>query len=152
MEMKDEVVIRADRRTVWENLNDPDVLRDCIPGCKDLEQTESGGMTATVVAKVGPVKATFKGEVELENLNPPESYTIQGEGKGGIAGFAKGGADVRLEEIAEGTILHYDVQAKVGGKLAQIGNRLIDSTAKKLANEFFANFKARVEGPEADAA
>jgi carbon monoxide dehydrogenase subunit G len=101
-------------------------------------------MSATVVTKIGPVKAKFKGDVTLENLNPPNSYTISGEGKGGIAGFAKGGADVILTEVPEGTKLEYDVDAKVGGKIAQLGSRLIDSTARKLADQFFSNFSEKV--------
>jgi len=107
-------------------------------------------MSATVVAKVGPVKATFKGDVTLENLNPPNSYTISGEGKGGIAGFAKGGAQVNLTEVEGGTELSYEVDAKVGGKIAQLGSRLIDSTAKKLAGEFFSTFSQTVAGESAD--
>lgn len=146
MEMNGSHMIPADRQRVWEALNDPDVLRQCIPGCKELEKSSDTEMSATVVAKVGPVKATFKGEVTLENLNPPESYTITGEGKGGIAGFAKGGADVKLTEIDGGTQLDYDVEAKVGGKIAQLGSRLIDSAAKKMANEFFSNFSERLGG------
>lgn len=139
MEMNGQQIIAATREQVWEALNDPQVLRACIPGCKELDMQSATEMTATVVTKIGPVKATFKGEVTLENLNPPESYTITGEGKGGIAGFAKGGADVKLTETDEGTQLDYSVDAKIGGKLAQLGSRLIDSTAKKLAAEFFSN-------------
>ncbi|MDD9909903.1 MAG: carbon monoxide dehydrogenase subunit G [Ahrensia sp.] len=146
MEMSGSHMIPAERERVWEALNDPDILRECIPGCKELEKTSDNQMSATVVAKVGPVKATFKGEVTLENLNPPESYTIVGEGKGGIAGFAKGGADVTLTAIDGGTQLDYSVEAKVGGKIAQLGSRLIDSTAKKLANEFFTNFSEKLGG------
>lgn len=146
MEMKGSHMIPAPRERVWEALNDPDVLRDCIPGCKELEKTSDNEMSATVVAKVGPVKATFKGEVTLENLNPPESYTITGEGKGGIAGFAKGGANVGLTEIDGGTQLDYEVDAKVGGKIAQLGSRLIDSTAKKMADQFFSAFSERLGG------
>ena len=146
MEMSGSHTIPATRQRVWEALNDPDVLRECIPGCKELEKSSDTEMSATVVAKVGPVKATFKGEVTLENLQPPESYTITGEGKGGIAGFAKGGADVKLTEIDGGTQLDYNVDAKVGGKIAQLGSRLIDSAAKKMANEFFSNFSERLGG------
>lgn len=146
MEMTGSHIIPADRETVWKALNDPDVLRASIPGCKELEQTSETEMAATVVTRIGPVKATFKGEVTLENLNPPESYTIVGEGKGGIAGFAKGGADVRLVPVDGGTQLDYSVNAKVGGKIAQLGSRLIDSTAKKLAEEFFTNFSEQVAG------
>lgn len=146
MEMNGSHVIAADRETVWTALNDPDVLRDCIPGCKELDMQSPTEMTATVVTKIGPVKATFKGAVTLENLNPPNSYTISGEGKGGIAGFAKGGANVSLTTVEDGTQLDYDVEAKVGGKIAQLGSRLIDSTAKKLAAEFFDNFSQKVGG------
>ncbi len=149
MEMQGEHIIPADRQTVWAALNNPDILRECIPGCEKLEMQSPTEMTATVVTKIGPVKAKFDGEVTLENLNPPESYTISGEGKGGIAGFAKGGADVKLEEVEGGTKLTYDVKAKVGGKLAQLGSRLIDSTAKKLAGQFFDNFSNTVGGDNA---
>lgn len=144
MEMTGSHLIPASRESVWDALNDPDVLRACIPGCKELEKTSDTEMTATVVAKVGPVKATFKGEVSLENLNPPTSYSIVGEGKGGIAGFAKGGANVTLSDAEGGTQLDYEVDAKVGGKLAALGSRLIDSTAKKLAGDFFNNFSEHV--------
>lgn len=146
MEMNGSQIIPASREDVWAALNNPDVLRQAIPGCKELEQTGDNQLAATVVAKVGPVKATFKGEVTLENMNPPESYTIVGEGKGGIAGFAKGGADVTLSEVEGGTQLDYNVDAKVGGKLAQLGSRLIDGAAAKLANEFFENFSEIVAG------
>ena len=149
MEMKGSQIIPADRQTVWEALNNPDILRQAIPGCKELDMSSPTEMTATVVTKIGPVKATFKGAVTLENLNPPDSYTISGEGKGGIAGFAKGGADVSLSDAEGGTQLDYDVQAKVGGKLAQLGSRLIDSTARKLADEFFDNFSKIVSEGQA---
>ena len=145
MDMTGQQTIPAPRQTVWEALNDPDVLKECIPGCEEIERTGDHGFTAKVSAKVGPVKAKFAGAVELQDLNPPESYTIVGEGKGGAAGFAKGGAKVKLEEITEGsepaTLLTYEVNANVGGKLAAIGSRLIDSTAKKYANDFFEKFK-----------
>lgn len=144
--------LEADRQVVWEALNDPEVLKACIPGCESLDKTGENELTATVTAKVGPVKAKFNGSVELKDLNPPASYRIEGSGKGGAAGFAKGGADVRLEERdGGGTVLSYDVDAQVGGKLAQIGSRLIDGTAKKLADQFFTNFRTHVEAP-ADAA
>ncbi|MEP0945043.1 MAG: carbon monoxide dehydrogenase subunit G [Rhizobiaceae bacterium] len=145
MEMTGSHIIPASREKVWDALNDADVLRACIPGCKELEKKSDTELAATVVAKVGPVKATFKGEVTLENLDPPNSYSIVGEGKGGIAGFAKGGANVRLSDAeGGGTQLDYDVDAKVGGKLAALGSRLIDSTAKKLAGDFFTNFSEHV--------
>jgi carbon monoxide dehydrogenase subunit G len=140
MEMHGEERIAAPRQLVWEALNDPDVLRDCIPGCQALEKSSDTEMSATVKIKIGPVSATFKGEVMLQNINAPESYTISGEGKGGIAGFAKGGADVKLVEDGAETVLSYEVKAQVGGKLAQLGSRLIDSTSKKLAGQFFTRF------------
>lgn len=126
---------------VWAALNDPEVLKQCIPGCQSLEKTSDNDLAATVVLKIGPIKATFNGAVTLKNLNPPNSYTIQGEGKGGIAGFAKGGADVTLtEDGPDATLLKYEAKADVGGKIAQLGSRLIASVAKKNADEFFANF------------
>ena len=146
MEMKGEERIEAPRDKVWAALNDPDVLRQCIPGCQSLEKTSDTSFAATVKVKVGPVSANFKGEVKLENINAPESYTISGEGKGGIAGFAKGGADVHLKDDGSDTLLSYEVKAQVGGKLAQMGSRLIDSTSKKLAGQFFSNFNDVVTG------
>ena len=146
MEMMGKEEIAAPREKVWEALNDPDILRQCIPGCQELEKTSDNEMTATVKVKVGPVSANFKGHVTLENIVAPKSYTIVGEGKGGIAGFAKGGADVKLEEEGDITILNYDVTAQVGGKLAQMGSRLIDSTSKKLASQFFANLNEAITG------
>ncbi len=140
MEMNGEERIAAPRQLVWEALNDPDVLRECIPGCESLEKSSDTEMSAAVKIKIGPVSAKFAGEVTLENINAPESYTISGEGKGGIAGFAKGGADVKLVEDGAETVLTYDVKAQVGGKLAQLGSRLIDSTSKKLAGQFFTKF------------
>ena len=149
MEMKGSQLIAAEREAVWAALNDPAVLKACIPGCEELNQTSPTELNAVVVAKVGPVKAKFKGEVELSDLNPPESYTISGEGKGGIAGFAKGGANVRLATVEGGTQLDYEVDAKVGGKLAQLGGRLIDATAKKLADQFFTNLNEHLSGAPA---
>ncbi|MBP0616315.1 CoxG family protein [Jiella mangrovi] len=148
MDLKGEYRLPASRETVWDKLNDPEVLKRCIPGCEELEKTGDNEMKATVTAKVGPVKAKFNGEVRLENMNPPESYSIVGEGKGGIAGFAKGGADVHLAEDGAETILTYEVSAQVGGKLAQLGGRLIDSSAKKLSGQFFDNFAKEVEAAE----
>ncbi len=148
MQMNDSQRIPAPREQVWHALNDPAVLKQCIPGCESLEMTAPNEMTATVVLRVGPVKASFSGKVTLSDLDPPQSYRITGEGAGGVAGFAKGGAVVRLEaESPEVTVLHYDVDAQIGGKLAQLGGRLIDSTAKKLAGEFFASFAAIVAPP-----
>jgi hypothetical protein len=142
-----EETIEAPVDRVWQAMNDPEVLKACIPGCQSLEKTSDTDMTATVVLKIGPIKATFNGAVTLENLNPPHSYTISGEGKGGIAGFAKGGADVTLIEVGPGqTLLKYAAKADVGGKIAQLGSRLITSTSKKLAGEFFATFNERVSG------
>lgn len=146
MDLKGEYRIAADKQTVWEGLNNPEVLKNCIPGCEMLEKKSDTEMEATVTAKIGPVKAKFKGQVRLENLNPPESYSIFGEGKGGVAGFAKGGADVVLREEEGDTVLSYVAKAQVGGKLAQLGSRLIDSTARKMANDFFSAFSHHVGG------
>lgn len=141
MTMQGEVKLPADRQTVWNKLNDPEVLKQCIPGCQELEKTGDNGFRAVAKIKVGPVSATFKGNVELSDLDPPNGYRISGQGEGGIAGFAKGGANVRLADNPEGgTILTYDVEANVGGKLAQLGGRLIDGVAKKNADSFFAKF------------
>lgn len=147
MELTGTVTIAATREVVWAALNDPDMLKACIPGCTDLTGSPEMGFTATVTQKVGPVKATFKGAVTLSNITPPESYTITGEGKGGAAGFAKGGADVSLTEVEGGTELIYKVDARVGGKLAQLGSRLIDGFAKKMAGSFFDNLREQIEGP-----
>lgn len=149
MELKDEIEIAAPRDEVYAALNDPDVLKECIPGCEELTQTEPNAYEAKVVLKVGPVKATFAGHVELQTDGAPGSFSLSGEGKGGAAGFAKGGADVELVDQGSGTLLRYNARADVGGKLAQLGNRLIQSTAKKLAASFFDNFKERVERTEA---
>ena len=146
MELSGTRTIAAPREAVWAALNDPDVLRDCIPGCEALTGSPEEGFEAVVKQKVGPVKATFKGAVTLSDVRPPEGYRIAGEGKGGVAGFAKGGADVSLAEVPEGTELTYAVDAKVGGKIAQLGSRIVDSFAAKMADAFFENFKARVEG------
>ena len=148
MEMSGEYRIPAPRETVWLALNDPAVLKDCIPGCQSLEKLSDTEMTAKVQAKVGPVRATYIGQVTLSNIDPPRGYTISGEGKGGVAGFAKGGADVSLEEAGDDTLLRYTAKAQVGGKLAQIGARLIDATAKQLADEFFSNFASRLSAIE----
>ncbi len=143
--------IDATREVVFAALNDTEVLKRAIPGCEEIIKISDTEMKAIVALKVGPVKARFKGAVQLSNLNPPESYTISGEGKAGPAGSAKGGADVVLVEDGANTILKYDVSAKVVGKFAQLGNRLIDSAAKKLAAQFFAEFAAIV-APQTDAA
>jgi uncharacterized protein len=140
MDMTGTQEITASPQMVWEALNNPDILRLCIPGCESLEKTEAGGFEAKVVLKIGPVKATFTGAVTLTNLNPPHSYTITGEGSGGIAGHAKGSADVSLAPSESGTLLSYTVKADIGGKIAQLGSRLIDATSKKLAAQFFEKF------------
>ena len=145
MKMSGEERIPAPRQRVWEALNDPDVLQKCIPGCESLEKRDDRHMAATVKVKMGPVKASFDGEVELANIDAPQRYTIRGEGKGGVAGHASGGADVTLAEEGDETLLTYDVDAKVGGKIAQLGSRLIDSTAKKLAGQFFGNLRQHFE-------
>ncbi len=144
MDMSGEERIAAPRDVVWAALNDPDILRQCIPGCQSLEMTSPTELSASVKLKIGPVSASFSGNVTLSNINAPESYTITGEGKGGIAGFAKGGADVVLKEDGAETILSYEAKAEIGGKLAQLGSRLVGSSAKKLAQQFFADFSAVV--------
>ena len=147
MQMNDSQRIPASKQEVWAALNDPEILKQCIPGCQSLDMSSPTEMTATVVFKVGPVKATFGGKVTLSDLDPPNSYRISGEGSGGVAGFAKGGALVRLEsEGPDVTLLHYDVDAQIGGKLAQLGQRLINGAAKKMADEFFQKFAAAVTG------
>lgn len=148
MELTGEQRINATRSRVWAALNDVDVLRASLPGCEALEKEGDDAFKATVRASVGPVKAKFNGEVHLENIDAPNGYTLVGEGKGGAAGFAKGQADVRLEDEGDTTKLSYTVKANVGGQLARIGGRLIDATAKKLSDEFFTNFRAQVEGVE----
>ena len=141
MDMSGSERIEAPVEAVWRALNDAEILRQCIPGCERLDKASDTEMSATVVLKIGPVKARFEGAVQLSNLDPPHSYTISGEGKGGLVGFAKGGADVSLAaDGPQATILSYTVKADVGGKIAQLGSRLIDSTARKLAAEFFSVF------------
>lgn len=146
MDMSGEYRIPAPRETVWKAINDPDVLKECIPGCDSLEKTSDTEMAAQVTAKVGPIKAKFKGTVTLSELDPPKSYKITGEGKGGAVGFAKGGADISLAEEGNETILTYTAKAQVGGKLAQLGSRLVDGAAKKMADEFFGNLAAKLGG------
>ena len=148
MELNDEIRIDAPRERVYAALNDPEVLRKCIPGCEELEQLSETELVAMVVTRIGPVKAKFTGHVTLSDLNPPHGYTISGEGKGGAAGFAKGGATISLDEDGDGTIMRYAVQINVGGKLAQLGGRLIEGTAKKLSADFFNAFKQELAPPE----
>lgn len=150
MDMTGEYRIPAPREKVWEALNDPEILKTCIPGCEELNKDSDTELSAKVSTKVGPVSAKFTGKVTLSDINPPEGYKITGEGQGGVAGFAKGGAEVKLEADGNETILTYTATAQVGGKLAQIGSRLIDSTAKKMAGQFFGKFAEEVsETPEA---
>lgn len=144
--------IAAPRAVVWAALNDAEVLKSAIPGCQSLTGSPDEGFTAVVKQKVGPVSATFEGQVRLSDIVPMESYTIAGEGKGGAAGFAKGQAAVSLADAGEGTLLTYDVKANVGGKLAQLGSRLIDGFAKKMADTFFQNFQTAVEPPAEETA
>ena len=155
MEMQGEAQIPAPKQVVWDALNNPTVLRESIPGCEELNQDGDDSFTAKVKAKVGPVSARFSGKVHLSDIDPPNGYRIHGEGSGGAAGFAKGGATVSLEDDgAGGTVLKYSVDASVGGKLAQIGSRLIDGAARKLADEFFEKFAElaaeQSSGPETD--
>jgi carbon monoxide dehydrogenase subunit G len=147
MDMNGEYQIAAPRQRVWEALNDPEMLRQCIPGCEEIVKLSDVEWTAKITAKVGPVKAKFGGKVTLSDLDPPNGYTITGEGTGGAAGFAKGGAAVKLVDQADGTLLTYTVKAQVGGKLAQIGSRLIDGASRKMAEEFFGNFAAKLGAP-----
>jgi carbon monoxide dehydrogenase subunit G len=140
MDMTGEYRIAAPRAKVWAALNDPEILRQAIPGCEELNKLSETEMEATAKAKVGPVSARFKGKVTLSDLNPPQSYTLTGEGSGGAAGFAKGQAQVTLLEEDDHTVLQYTVKATIGGKLAQLGQRLVDGAAKKMADEFFENF------------
>ncbi len=144
--------IARDRETVWAALLDRDVLAQCVPGCTEMTGSPEDGFEATVVQKVGPVKATFKGAVNFSDIVPLESLTLSGEGKGGAAGFAKGGANVRLSDLDDGgTRLEYDVEASVGGKLAQLGSRIIDSFARKMADQFFETFQGVIDPQSTDA-
>lgn len=152
MDMTGEYRIAAPRQKVWEALNDPDILKQCIPGCETIEKHSPTEMSATVRAKVGPVSARFGGKVTLSDLDPPNGYRISGEGTGGPAGFAKGGATVKLVDDGDATKLSYVVEANVGGKLAQIGSRLIDATARQMAEQFFTKFAATVAASAQQAA
>ena len=146
MDMSGEYTIPAPRQKVWEALNDPEVLKQCIDGCHSLEKTSDTEFQAKVTAKVGPVKATFNGKVNLSDIDPPNGYTISGEGQGGVAGFAKGGAQVKLSGEGNETVLTYEANAEVGGKLASVGSRLVLGVAKKTADDFFSKFSDIVGG------
>ncbi|MFZ2102600.1 MAG: carbon monoxide dehydrogenase subunit G [Oricola sp.] len=152
MELKDEVRIAAPRDTVYAALNDPEILKQCIPGCEELIKHSDTELEAKVVLKIGPVKAKFGGKVTLDPSQAPERFSLTGEGSGGAAGFAKGGADVELIEDGAETILRYEAKADIGGKLAQLGSRLIVSTSKKLAGAFFEKFAEVVSGGQAETA
>jgi len=153
MEMTGERRIPAPRQAVWDALNDTEALRAAIPGCETLDRTGDNELSARVAVKLGPMAAKFTGKVQLTNINAPESYTIGGEGNGGAMGFAKGGADVALTVVGPNeTILRYDVKAQVGGKIAQLGARLIDSTAKQMADQFFDRFAANLAAAQPAAA
>jgi carbon monoxide dehydrogenase subunit G len=140
MTMNGEYQLPATKDVVWQKLNDAETLKACIPGCEELNKTSDTSFEATASIKIGPVKARFKGKVDLTDMDPPNGYRISGEGSGGVAGFAKGGATVKLEDKDGGTLLKYDVDAQIGGKLAQLGQRLVNGAAKKIADDFFANF------------
>ena len=153
MELKGEGLIAAPRTAVWQALNDPDVLRQCIPGCEEIEQVGENQLAAKVVSKVGPIKARFSGKVTLGDLDPPNGYTISGEGNGGAAGMVRGNARVSLSDTDDGgTLLVYDTDAQINGKLAQIGARLIDMFVKKTAAQFFARFGEIVVAQQAETA
>lgn len=149
MKLTDTRDIKASPQVVWDAILNPEVLKECIPGCESLTGSVAEGYEAVVKQKVGPVSATFTGLVKLSDIVEGKSLKISGEGKGGVAGFAKGGADVSFDPIEGGTRLTYDAEASVGGKIAQLGSRIIDSFAKKLADEFFSRFQAAVEEPDA---
>jgi carbon monoxide dehydrogenase subunit G len=147
MDMSGDRLIAAPRDKVWEALNDPETLKACIPGCETIEKLSDTELKATAAVKLGPIAARFTGKVLLSDLDPPNGYTISGEGQGGVAGFAKGGAKVNLTDAEGGTLLAYTVNAQIGGKMAQLGARLIDSTAKSMAEQFFTKFSAVVATP-----
>jgi uncharacterized protein len=152
MDMTGEYRLAAPRAKVWAALNDPEILKQAIPGCEEVQKLSDTELSAKVLAKVGPVQARFAGKVTLSDLDPPNGYRISGEGTGGAAGFAKGGATVHLADDGSGTLLTYKVEAQVGGKLAQIGSRLIDATARKMAGDFFQRFAQVVDQPAPAAA
>jgi carbon monoxide dehydrogenase subunit G len=149
MTMNGEVQLAAPQQTVWEKLNDPATLKACIPGCEELDKTSDTEFQAVATVKIGPVKARFKGRVTLSDIDPPNGYTISGQGDGGVAGFAKGGAVVKLTPKDGGTLLAYNVDAQIGGKLAQLGQRLVNGAAKKVADDFFESFAKAVNPPSA---
>jgi uncharacterized protein len=149
MELQGERIIPATVDQTWAALNDPEVLKSCIPGCETLERSETGGFVAVVALKIGPVSARFKGKVELTNVQAPNSYTLNFDGQGGVAGFSKGSADVALVPEGSGTKLSYQARAQVGGKMAQVGSRLIDATAGKITADFFSAFEERVRASTA---
>lgn len=151
MELTNDHLIPAPRAEVWKMINDPGILLHCIPGCEALEREEDGSLAAVVLLKLGPVKARFKGRVQFEDVVEPEALTLSGEGSGGVAGHARGGARVTLTDRGDETLLHYEAQAQVGGKIAQLGTRLVQSTAKKLAGEFFTRFETQVSDRAAPA-
>ena len=151
MEMSGEQLVPAPQKAVWDALNDPEMLKACVPGCESIEKSGDNEYQVLMVARVGPVSAKFKGKLTLSDIKPPDSYSISFEGQGGPAGFAKGGAHVRLAPEGDGTKLSYDVKASVGGKLAQIGSRLVDAAARKVADDFFRNFNEKVGGAQGDA-
>jgi carbon monoxide dehydrogenase subunit G len=150
MEMTGEQLVPAPQKAVWDGLNDPEMLKACVPGCESIEPAGENAYQVLMVARVGPVSAKFKGKLTLSDIRPPESYSLAFEGQGGAAGFAKGGANVRLSPAEKGTLLSYDVKANVGGKLAQIGSRLVDAAAKKIADDFFRNFNEKMAAVHGD--
>ena len=145
MDINGEYRIACDRQQVWEALNDPQMLKKCIPGCESLDMADATHMNARIVATIGPVKSKFDTRISLDKLNPPESYTLNGESKAGAAGFGKGSADVHLKETEDGTLLRYEAKFQVGGKLAQVGSRLVLGATRKLADEFFGNFSRELD-------
>lgn len=151
MELNGEQLIPASQERTWQSLNDTEVLKACIPGCETLERTEEGGFTATMSLRIGPVSAKFKGKLTLSDVQPPHRYTMHFDGQGGMAGFGKGSAEVQLTPADGGTKLSYAAKAQVGGKLAQVGSRLVDAAAGKITNDFFAAFNARVQADAAAA-